>query len=440
MVIEPPRLAAATLAVSLVACGCGPLVDRCQAGTLVVAVSLDSAAVVADELLIDLSLDGGSAQQTSLSHDPGAAVGNVVVQFPRGYPTGSFASVLVTARAGGTVVGSGRAGATLSGSCQSTTLTVDGTGDDAGSDDLASAADLSSPPDLRPPPADLRPPPPDLYCPGGGVELCFNGIDDDCDGLADCADPDCAPVATCVTATAPPFTYGTQEPATGTCPTPTTAATMYQANANGGGCASSCSCGASGCTVPLYPSMPCGTPPTQPMLFALTHSCQDLEFTNNFLIGAPAGTLSCSSSGSATPVTPPVLTTALECAMPGTVAQGGCNAGQVCVARGTQQCVRAPGNGVACPSGYPNGVTWFSSYTDGRSCSCACTNNGCGAAQVAFYGNASCGSGSGVTIKSGYICSPPDGGAKLIGFCPLSVTLNGALQFNNTNATTVCCP
>ncbi|MCU1280994.1 MAG: hypothetical protein JWM53_4540, partial [bacterium] len=111
----------------------------------------------------------------------------------------------------------------------------------------------------------------------------------------------------------------------------------------------------------------------------------------------------------------------------------------VCVARGTKQCVRAPGNGVACPSGYPNGVTWFSSYTDGRSCSCSCTNNGCAAAQVAFYGSSSCGNGA-PTIKSGYICSPPDGGAKLIGFCPLLVTLSGALQFNNANATTVCCP
>jgi hypothetical protein len=29
-------------------------------------------------------------------------------------------------------------------------------------------------------------------CPGGGVEICNDGIDNDCDGLVDCADPDCA--------------------------------------------------------------------------------------------------------------------------------------------------------------------------------------------------------------------------------------------------------
>ena len=32
----------------------------------------------------------------------------------------------------------------------------------------------------------------------GPTEDCFNGIDDDADGLADCADPDCAPATECV--------------------------------------------------------------------------------------------------------------------------------------------------------------------------------------------------------------------------------------------------
>src|SRR5262245_6605414 len=35
-------------------------------------------------------------------------------------------------------------------------------------------------------------------CPGGGPEMCFNGIDDDCNGKIDCEDTACGPVAACV--------------------------------------------------------------------------------------------------------------------------------------------------------------------------------------------------------------------------------------------------
>ncbi len=439
MAIEPLRLAAAALCMSL-ACGCGPVLDRCKPGTLVVAVALDSATVAADELVVAVALDGGPAQATSLTHTPGAQVGNVVVQFPRGYPQGSVVSVVVTARAGGAVVGLGRATATLSGACQATTLAVAAAADDAGSaDDLGAdlgASDLSTA-DLAPPPPDLRPPPPDLYCPGGGTELCFNGIDDDCDGLADCADPDCAPVATCVPSAPAPFVYGTEEPAGGSCPTATTATTMYQADGMGGGCASSCSCAASGCSATLTGIVPCpgGTP--QSTFATLTHgSCQNIEDQINFRISPITGTLSCNTTGSAAPVTPPVLTTALECAMSGSVVQGGCGVGQVCVARGTKQCVRATGSGVTCPASYPTAVNWFASYTDNRTCTCSCGNSGCAAASVAFFDSKSC-VGTAVP-ESGDICSNGLLGAKLVNGCSLSVTFANPLQFNN--ASTVCCP
>src|SRR5439155_5732945 len=181
MATETLRPIAAALIMWL-ATGCGPLVDRCQAGTLLVAVSLDPGAAAADELVVDISLDGGTAQEASLAHAPGSAAGNVVVQFPRGYPSGSVVNVTVTARSGGAVVGVGRAAATLEGSCQATTLAVATASDDAGgADDLADVDQATV--DLSPPPPDLRPPPPDLYCPGGGVELCFDGIDNDCDNL-----------------------------------------------------------------------------------------------------------------------------------------------------------------------------------------------------------------------------------------------------------------
>ena len=112
-------------------------------------MSLDSGSLAADELDVALSLDGGSAQESTLSHAPGKALGNLVVTFPRGYPSGSVVAVVVTARAGGVVVGIGRALATLSGSCQATTLAVAAASDDAG-DDGRSPADTDAAPAARP--------------------------------------------------------------------------------------------------------------------------------------------------------------------------------------------------------------------------------------------------------------------------------------------------
>src|SRR5262249_15208565 len=50
------------------------------------------------------------------------------------------------------------------------------------------------------------------------AENCFNGVDDDCDGLADCADPsDCSSIAACVPELAG-ASYGTYIDKTSTCP------------------------------------------------------------------------------------------------------------------------------------------------------------------------------------------------------------------------------
>ncbi|MDB4967782.1 MAG: cell wall surface anchor family protein [Myxococcales bacterium] len=429
----------ATLAATL-AGGCSPLVERCQAGTLVVLLSLADSAAEADELTVDLSLDGGSALQTVLSHVPGQASGNVVVQFPRGYPSGSVVAVEVTARTLGAVSGVGRATATLSAACQTTTLAVAPAGDAAdlsAADDLADgaavAADLASGADLTSNP--------DLSCPGGGIELCFNNVDDDCDGLADCADPDCAPVAVCVPVVAAPFAYGTQEPKTGACPGNTSGAPVYLQDGTGGGCSSTCSCGGSGCTAPLTNVVPCpGGALQQPGFATVTQAgCVNIENANNFRVGSITGTLACTKNGAAAPVTPPALTTTLACTMTGTATTGGCGSGQVCVARGAKQCVSTAGAGATCPSSYPTGATWFSSYTDNRTCTCSCATaaNGCTGASVgvSFFDSKSC-IGTAVP-EAGDICSNSLLGAKIVGGCTLSVTFANPLVFNG--ARTVCC-
>src|SRR5262249_47888624 len=159
----------------------------------------------------------------------------------------SVVAVVVNAYAGGALVGTGNASATLVSGCQATTLTVSPTGDDV--TDMAMMTpgdadtdvdDLASPADLSQPPVQDMVTPADLVCRGGGVELCFNGVDDDCDGHIDCDDPDCAPVAVCVPPVTAPFSYGTQEAKGATCPTNTTGTPIYQnSDPTGGGCNSS---------------------------------------------------------------------------------------------------------------------------------------------------------------------------------------------------------
>jgi hypothetical protein len=252
MATERRPLASLALLVALSG-GCDPIVDRCAAGTLLVAVTLNGDSAAADQLDVFVALDGAASGVTSMvQHTPGTATGNLVIGFPNGYPRDSSALVEVTARAGLTALGFGRASATLGPGCQATTLQVDALAGDGGSDSDGAAGDLSAPDalggpdlasvDLQAASLDLTVPP-DLACPGGGVELCFNGADDDCDGMTDCADPDCAPVALCVPSVGAGFGYGTQEPAGGACPVNTSATTTYQStDPTGGGCGGSCSC------------------------------------------------------------------------------------------------------------------------------------------------------------------------------------------------------
>src|SRR5262245_7740744 len=124
MAIErPPRVAAlALIATALVGGACDPIVERCRANTLLVAITV--AAVAADATTFDgaVALDRGAPRATPVGHVPGQRSGNLVVAFPNGYPRGHVVDVTVTARAGGVVLGSGSATATLMGACEATTL------------------------------------------------------------------------------------------------------------------------------------------------------------------------------------------------------------------------------------------------------------------------------------------------------------------------------
>src|SRR5262249_18309179 len=155
-------LARVAVVTAALAGACKPVAESCRTGTLLLAVTLDDNAAVADELLVNLSIDGGTARQSSLPHTPGQASGNIEVQFPPGYPPGSAIAVDVAAFAAGTLIGVGQASATLVAGCQATQLSVQSSAVAANDLSMATEDDLASPPDLTPPPPDLTPPPPDM--------------------------------------------------------------------------------------------------------------------------------------------------------------------------------------------------------------------------------------------------------------------------------------
>jgi hypothetical protein len=423
------------LAALAAAVACAPITDKCQANTLLVTVTLAGATVSADQLVVDVALDGGAAHESTLSHTPGQAAGNVVVQFPAGYPRGHRVDVTVTASAGGAVLGSGGAGTTLGGGCAVAPLTVDdnGGGADLAVDDTAdlAGADLSSGGDLSTG-RDLA-----GTCVPTGVENCFNGIDDDCNGHIDCDDGACSPIARCVAPAGAPFAYVTEEPANGSCPTDSASnGTIYQSNPSGGGCnAGSCACDTHGCTTTVTrdPSCPSGAGSGSP-LATVTDVCDgNLNGQNNLFVATPTGTPTCTATGSATPVTPPTLTKMLECTV--NAVGGGCANGKVCAPIGTQQCVAAAGS-QPCPSGYPTGMTWYASYTDNRACGCSCAPTTCAAAGLRWYSSSTC-TGAGVS-QGNDICSNDYSYTKLGGGCTPSATLGStSIQFNG--ATTICC-
>jgi len=76
--------------------GCAPSVRTCADQTLFVTVTLDAATRQADRLIVDVSLDGGAARQTTLDHEPGRGSGGVQIEFPGGYPVGKTLTVTLS--------------------------------------------------------------------------------------------------------------------------------------------------------------------------------------------------------------------------------------------------------------------------------------------------------------------------------------------------------
>ncbi len=246
------------------------------------------------------------------------------------------------------------------------------------------------------------------------VENCENGVDDNCDGLVDCADPMCAAFE-CV-ASAPSGWNGYFRVATGTapstpapCPAGGAATTLYEgpagpAECTGCGCdpvagaacspasiecaAGSTTCGGNGVNgVDWTSSLDNGAcdMPTNLLGTSTSLSC---EISRPVAVSA---TGTCTPTGGELVATPPFATQVDVCgaAMAG---GGGCASGNVCVPKSgapysSSVCVER-GGATSCPSGWATGYETYTGASDTRGCSaCACggPNTTCSAGSYTFF-------------------------------------------------------
>jgi hypothetical protein len=256
-------------------------------------------------------------------------------------------------------------------------------------------------------------------------ESCFNRTDDDCDGLADCADPDCNRDAVCVPDPAGGgFALGVTVGAGEPCPPGFASPEVINTGLSAGSSCGGCSCGA-GTTV-------CGL---KRIDYVGPDQRANCMANNGVAVGPPilGGSLTissgmshggCEPAGGGTtggffsstrfadafdvtmscgaPAGSPLLpaatwaSTRTFCVASG--AGGGCGAGQRCVPRApapAARCVLATGAAI-CPAGYGATGAVYTGFADARTCSaCSC-------------GGPTGGSCDGVHLQQSFICSASD--------------------------------
>ncbi len=429
------RCAVLLLATGALACS---NTESCRPGTLFMTVELGPYASTASELDVDVTLApvgdaaASAPKQTPLTLKPGSRSGGVEVQFPNGYEAGRTATITLTLLSGGSPLavqvvrevlppgcgsftvdfgasdagsdgragasggGSGAAGAGGAGGAAtgggggsakggSGGAATGGSGGAAGSGGAGGAGGTGG--------AGGAP------CKATGPENCFDGIDNDCNGKIDCADPACgSTVAQCVALDPTSAPIGLLSGGTGPC---TTAlydqATAIFANQNqlscttivaGQGC--SCKPGPVSCTTTLAG-------------FKTVAEC-----TGNTSSGEAAGKFVTDQDNACTAGAPPWTTDGLgdiygiavttfvasagACTPSGTAnvpkfgfgvsgtfcatksVGGGCGAGQVCVpttgAGGV--CQLFDGMKTTCPGG-ASAVPWYTGSSGSATCGpCTC--------------------------------------------------------------------
>ncbi len=287
------------------------------------------------------------------------------------------------------------------------------------------AADVSAPPDG-----------PDACAP---LETdCLDGVDNDCNGQTDCADPACGAGYTCVPAAATGWDgYALYDDGRLTaCPdTYPTQLDTYEGIISFPATCTACSCAASGATCGTS-SVACGATCAVAQ-DAVGTACSNfgdaisIDGTSSCSASAPPlvpGT--CASSGGVATIIPAAFSKLSRTCGATRGPGGGCVAGNSCVAKapaGTHgMCVsQAVAGSVVCPSAYPHAnivMPTATSFDDTRGCtSCSCAGpNGasCSASVTLFTGSACTGSFGG------------DGGSQI------SLVANGTCNANVVSAPT----
>lgn len=336
-------------------------------------------------------------------------------------------------------------------------------------------------------------------CPNaGGPENCTNGIDDNCDGLIDCADPLCVPdsgfqgyicVPTPPTGWIAPVAVYDFTTAGGSAPTPPPCSGNYPDRAFIGhddpmppASTCSCTCGGAGggsCTSPqvtFYSSSGCGSPlgsaqnvPTMCGQVTTNGGINGIRITN---AGTPSGGACDAGVSSSIPAfdnTNDWLRTGAGCTTAREQAgaplyQGGCATGHVCVENpqsslGGHICAVLEGSQQLCGPGgavgYDAGFTYYESETDSRTCSgAACT---CGAPSLSCTPNVTLGGPGSCSVNQLFpttSCAspnnyPPGGGQgvwamgsstpTVVSGCTPSGTATISGGITKTGVVTVCC-
>jgi hypothetical protein len=382
---------------------------KCKDNTLFVSVTLEGATQNADQIFVDVSLDHGAPVHTVLSHTAGRGMGGVEIDFPSGYPKGHEVEVTLTALVSGGEVGRGSSSRTLGNGCDALDVPVmpsvtsgDLAGIDFSGEDLA-GVDLATVPDLQTPDLTTFV---DLQNCMPVAEDCFNGTDDDCDGLIDCADPDCTggatPVAQCVSDPGV-WTVGVQSAAN--CPTSFPSPVPIGSTFTAAVCnTASCTCptgnvvnGICSGTVTVFGSADsmCSMGATA------TFSAVDDQNSGCAAISIPSNayhTIStlwqsatgCTSNGGVPDKTPATFSDLQNFCKPARIGSG-CNAGSICVPFATKRCVMTAGSQVTCPTDYVlDSKRYYASVTDTVGCACKCgwSNGTCNS--PSFYVSSGC--------------------------------------------------
>ncbi|MES1164636.1 MAG: hypothetical protein ABUR63_02670 [Verrucomicrobiota bacterium] len=310
----------------------------------------------------------------------------------------------------------------------------------------------------------------DRTCMPTGAETCYNNLDDDCNGLIDCADTAaCNPVAQCQPLDPAMGVIGAAVPATAACPVGAPTARNIMTGLTASGC-TGCSCAAGTatltCRADIYGYYTAGAPEctanTGGQLVTTLNSTQGC-FTPNWsgglfvtgarasaFTGTPSGT--CLPGGTPTRGTPVWSTTNKFCSVPTT--GGGCAAGFACVPRtvvAAGACLLLDGNRT-CPIGTPRVSSWFSGFTDTRTCgTCTCgapTGGTCTSMIIAVGNDYSCSDAAlhGYLRSGDRLCIAGTGayspglqfsGAPVPPTCAASAGFSGTLAA--TGPTVLCC-